>query len=208
MILEDISFPSAHENISYDQTLLELAEQGASGEVLRFWEAKKFFIVLGRISRPEEDIKVEELRKDNIETIRRTSGGGTILQGPGCLNYSLVLSYKRNPFLRNIRKSYEIILNKICNSLKKLHIEAMFKPISDIALYGRKFSGNAQSRKRKYMLHHGTLLYDFPIEMIEKYIKMPKNEPPYRKDRTHDDFLININAAPHDIKQSIVSSFC
>ncbi|MEA3305784.1 MAG: lipoate--protein ligase family protein [Candidatus Omnitrophota bacterium] len=208
MILKDISFPGARENISYDQTLLESAEQGASGEALRFWEAKKFFIVLGRISRPEEDIEAEKLCEDNIETIRRVSGGGTILQGPGCLNYSLVLSYERNPFLRNIRKSYEIILNKICDSLKKLRIEAMFEPISDIALYGRKFSGNAQSRKRKYMLHHGTLLYDFPIEMIGKYIKMPKNEPPYRKGRAHDDFLININAAPRDIKEAIRSSFC
>ena len=208
MILKDISFPNIRENISYDQTLLELAEEGSSGETLRFWEAEKFFIVLGKISSLEEDVKIEETHKDDIEIIRRISGGGTVLQGPGCLNYSLILSYEKNPLLRNIRRSYEIILNKICNSLKRLHIEATFEPISDMALHGRKFSGNAQSRKKRYMLHHGTLLYDFPIDIIEKYIKMPKDEPPYRKNRTHKDFLVNINVSSPDIKQGIISSFC
>jgi len=82
MILKDISFPSAEENIAYDQVLLELAETDSQDEVLRFWEAKKFFIVLGRISKLEEDVKIEEAKKDGVEIIRRISGGGTVLQGP------------------------------------------------------------------------------------------------------------------------------
>jgi len=203
MVLKDISFPSAEENIAYDQTLLESAEAGSSDEVLRFWETEKFFIVLGRISKVEEDVKVEEAKRDGIEIIRRLSGGGTILQGPGCLNYSLILSYERNPLLKNIRKSYEIILNKICNSLKRVKIDAKFEPISDITLDGRKFSGNAQARRRRYILHHGTILYDFPIERIERYLKMPKDTPPYRKNRSHSDFLTNIKVKPYNIKQAI-----
>jgi lipoate-protein ligase A len=207
MILKDIFFPSVEENIAYDRVLLESAEAGSSDEVLRFWEAKNFFIVLGRISKLEEDVKIEEAKKDGVEIIRRMSGGGTVLQGPGCLNYSLILSYERNLLLKDIRKSYEFILNKICDSLKSLKIKAEFEPISDIVLKGRKFSGNAQARKKRYILHHGTILYDFPIEMIEKYLKMPKDEPLYRKGRNHSDFLTNINADPHDIKQAIYSAW-
>lgn len=207
MILQDISFPSIEENIAYDQVLLESAEAGSSDEVLRFWEAKKFFIVLGRISKLEEDVKIEEVKKDGVEIIRRISGGGTVLQGPGCLNYSLILSYERNSSLKDIRKSYKFILNKICNSLKNLNIKPKFEPISDMVLDGRKFSGNAQVRKRRYMLHHGTILHNFSIGMVEKYLKMPKDEPPYRHGRSHSDFLTNINADSCDIKQTIVSSF-
>jgi len=207
MIVKDISFSNAQENVYYDRTLLELAEAGSTGEVLRFWESQNFFIVLGKTSKLEEDIKINEVRKDNLEIIRRASGGGTVLQGPGCLNYSFILSYEKNPLLKNIRKSYEVILNKICDSLNKLGIEAKFEPISDITLNGRKFSGNAQKRYRRYMLHHGTILYNFSIEKIEKYLKMPKDEPPYRKGRSHSDFLVNINAEPHHIKQVISSAF-
>lgn len=207
MIFKDISFPSAPENIAYDQSLLESAERGETGEALRFWEGEFFFIVLGRISKFEEDVKINEAQEDGIEIIRRMSAGGTVLQGQGCLNYSLILSYETNPLLKNIRSSYEFILNKICSSLEKLRIEAKFEPISDIALGGRKFSGNAQARRRRFMLHHGTILYDFPIERIERYLKMPKNEPPHRRSRSHRDFLTNINIDPRKIKEAIMGTF-
>lgn len=207
MILQDITFLTPRENIEYDQTLLESAEAGFQSEVLRFWEAKSFFIVLGKISKLEEDVNIEVAKKDGIEIMRRTSGGGTVLQGPGCLNYSLILSYEGCPSVKNIRQSYEIILNKICLSLAGLGIEAKFEPISDITVAGRKFSGNAQVRKKRYLLHHGTILYNFPIEKIEKYLKMPEEEPPYRQGRSHSEFLTNIRVEPRDIKKVISSVF-
>ncbi|MBL7071018.1 MAG: lipoate--protein ligase family protein [Candidatus Omnitrophica bacterium] len=207
MLIKDISFPNALENVAYDQILLESAEADFSGEVLRFWEPETFFIVLGRISKLEESVNTKEARKDNIEILRRISAGGTVLQGPGCLNYSLILSYERDPLLKNIRKSYGYILNNICDSLGGSGVKATFEPLSDIAFNGKKFSGNAQARRKKYLLHHGTILYDFPIERIEKYIKMPKKEPPYRMGRGHRDFLTNIKAKPDDIKQAISSVF-
>ena len=207
MIAKDISFSSAQENIFYDQALLESAEDGVSEEVLRFWEAERFFIVLGRISKPEDDVKIEEAKKDGIEIVRRPSGGGTVLQGPGCLNYSLILSYKKSPPIKNIRKSYQLILGGICGALKNLNIKAAFEPISDMAVGGRKFSGNAQNRRRRYMLHHGTILYDFPIDMIGRYLTIPKEQPPYRKSRSHLDFLTNINTDPGAIKQAITETF-
>ena len=207
MMVRDISFPTAMENILYDKMLLESAEAGLSGEAIRFWEAEKFFIVLGKISKLQEDVNIEAARKDNIEIVRRISGGGTVIQGPGCLNYSFIFSYQRNPLFKDIRKSYSIILNKICDSLKNLDIEARFEPISDITFYGKKFSGNAQSRKKRYMLHHGTILYDFPLKMVERYLKIPKEQPQYRKGRAHGDFLTNIKADPREIKDKIAQAF-
>jgi len=207
MIIKDISFRNPQENILYDQSLLESAEAGLSGEVLRFWEAEKFFIVLGRISKLEDDVKIKKSHEDEIEIIRRSSGGGTVLQGPGCLNYSFILSYEKNPLLRNIRKSYEFILGRICGAFQKLDIGAKFEGISDITVCGKKFSGNAQARKRKYMLHHGTILYDFPMEKIEKYLALPGEQPLYRENRKHVDFLTNITADPAAVKEAIISAF-
>ena len=207
MIIRDITFKDASENIFYDQILLQSAEDGKSGEVLRFWESKEFFVVLGRISRVKDDVKLDEVHNKHTRIIRRISGGGAVLQGPGCLNYALVLSFEVNPLLRNIRKSYEFILGKICRALNKLNVKVEFEPVSDIAVGGRKFSGNAQARKRKYMLHHGTILYKFPLELMEEYLTMPKDQPPYRKGRSHKDFLANINLDPWDIKQAIASEF-
>ena len=207
MLVKDISFSSAEENILYDEKLLDLAEDDLSSEALRFWEAADFFVVLGRISKPESEIETAEAARDNIKIIRRHSAGGTVLEGPGCLNYSLVLSFAQRPMLKDIRKSYEIILGEICASFSNIGVNAKFEPLSDMVVSGRKFSGNAQWRRKKYMLHHGTILYNFPIERIEKYIKMPPVEPPYRKGRSHSEFLTNVNISAAAIKKCIEKAF-
>src|SRR3989338_2273939 len=110
MVLKDISFPSPQENILFDEALLALAEQGKGGEVLRFWESLTTFIVLGRIGKVEEDIYIENVARDEVMVLRRSSGGGTVVQGKGCLNFSLILVKDRDPSLNDLRKSYRDIL--------------------------------------------------------------------------------------------------
>ncbi len=203
MLIKDISFSSAEENIAYDEKLLDLAEKGLSNEALRFWEAQYFFIVLGRVSKSEIDVNTAAVDRDSVKIIRRRSGGGTVLQGPGCLNYSLILSLEKRPEIRDIKRSYEFIIGKICGAFNSAGVKAEFQPLSDMALSGRKFSGNAQWRRKKYILHHGTILYNFPIGMIGKYLKMPPYAPPYRKGRSHSEFLTNVKIPPADIRKVI-----
>ncbi|MFH0839546.1 MAG: lipoate--protein ligase family protein [Candidatus Omnitrophota bacterium] len=203
MIAKDISFASVEENIRYDESLLECAENGIGGETLRFWEGKDISIVLGRACKEELEIKKSEARDDGVKIAKRMSGGGTVLQGPGCLNYALVLSLENRPELKDIKRSYQIILERICTAFSRIGVKAEFEPISDVTTGGRKFSGNAQWRRKKYMLHHGTVLYDFPIDKIEQYLKMPPVEPPYRKGRSHSEFLCNVGLKRPEIKNVI-----
>jgi len=209
MILKDISFQSPQENITYDDVLLYLAEQGQQGEVLRFWESPDYFVVLGRIGKEKEDVKIDEVDKDHIPILRRSSGGGTVLQGKGCLNYSLVLSKELDPQIADLRKSYQVTLGKVIGALKRVGIESKFCPTSDIALTGnnKKISGNAQKRSKKFILHHGTILYDFDLKKIEHYLTIPKDIPEYRQGRSHLDFVANISVPADDIKKEIKQIF-
>ena len=205
MIVKDISFLTPQENILFDDVLLHLAEGGQGEEVLRFWESKELFIVLGRISRAEEDLFVEHIVEDDIPVLRRSSGGGTVLQGKGCLNYSLILSKDSHPAINDLRRSYQFILGKIISALKNTGIETVFLPISDIALVDnqKKISGNAQKRGKKFILHHGTVLYNFDLVKIERYLKLPKSVPEYRRGRSHKEFVTNVSAEGIKIKENI-----
>lgn len=203
MIVKNISFASIEENIRYDEDLLKRAEKGLGGEILRFWETADISIVLGRACREEPEINGKEAAEDGVKIVRRMSGGGTVLQGPGCLNYSLVLSFEKRPELKDIKRSYRLILKRICGAFGRIGIKAEFEPVSDMALGGKKFSGSAQWRQKRYMLHHGTVLYDFPIEKIERYLKMPPAEPLYRKGRSHGEFLRNIGVKAAEIRRAI-----
>lgn len=198
---KNISFSSPNENILFDDVLLTLAEQGKIGNTLRLWESPVYFAVLGRTGKAEEDLKVQVLQEDAVSVLRRASGGGTVLQGPGCLNFSFILSKADNHELSDLRRSYHIILEGVLALLKNLGVNAVFRPISDLALEKneKKFSGNAQRRGRNFILHHGTILYDFDLGLISRYLTMPRDIPDYRKGRIHEDFVTNIAVSKRDL---------
>lgn len=209
MLLKDLPFNTPEENILFDEVLLHLAEQGRAQEILRFWESPQTFIVLGKTSVLEEDVLFECARRENIPILRRSSGGGTVVQGKGCLNFSLILSKQSHPALNDLGKSYAYILGKVIEALAYLKIDAVFKPISDLALRSseKKFSGNAQHRGRNFILHHGTILYDFDLGVIERFLKMPQKVPEYRLGRTHSDFVTNIPSNAQEIKSAFKKVF-
>ena len=209
MTVKDISFPTPQENILFDDVLFSLAESGQGHEVLRFWESREPFIIMGKISKVIDDLNIDEVMQDKIPVLRRSSGGGTVAQGVGCINYCAVLSKDKNVALRAIRSSYDYILGKIVASFKKFGINSVFKPISDIATADgeRKFSGNAQRRGRKFIMHHGTVLYNFCVSDVERYLRIPKHIPEYRLERGHGDFLTNINLKSDDIKSVLIDAF-
>src|SRR5512146_2424258 len=89
-------------NLALDEALLDAAVEGQlPGEVLRLWEPAEFFVVLGRSSKVAE-VHAAACRQDNVAVLRRPSGGATILTGPGCLMYAVLLDAERRPELRSV----------------------------------------------------------------------------------------------------------
>jgi lipoate-protein ligase A len=78
---------------------------------------------------------------------------------------------------------------------------------SDLTIERHKFSGNAQHRKRRFLLFHGTFLLHFDIELVESLLPLPSRCPAYRQNRPHKDFLRNLNIAPHIIKETLQKSW-
>ncbi len=193
----------------FDDILLHLAEQGQSGEVLRFWESPAVCVVLGRTGKPEKDLWREAIDRDGVQVYRRSSGGGTVLQGPGCLNYALILDKESDPRLQDIRKSYEVILGQVIRVLFSCGIRAEFRPVSDLVLPEKemKFSGNAQRRGKRFILHHGTLLYDFPLDLIQRYLQPPEDAPDYRQGRAHQEFVTNLPVSREGVKTAFIQHF-
>jgi lipoate---protein ligase len=78
---------------------------------------------------------------------------------------------------------------------------------TDLALGGRKFSGNAQRRKRRALLFHGTFLWGFDLSLVGRFLKFPSRQPDYREGRSHDDFLTNLPLSPALLKQALAEAW-
>jgi lipoate-protein ligase A len=199
----DRTLPSLAENVALDEALLLAAESGDGGEVLRFWEWPFPAVVLGSGSRLAEEVNETACLSDGVPIVRRSSGGGTVLLGSGCLLYTLVLSYERAPDLTDVRRSYRFILGRIAQSLSEDVGPLEPAGISDLAFAGRKVSGTAQQRKRSFLLHHGTLLYDMDLSQIARYLREPLRQPEYRGGRPHLAFVANLPLRGEEIKQRL-----
>jgi lipoate-protein ligase A len=79
--------------------------------------------------------------------------------------------------------------------------------ISDLALGGRKFSGNSVRCKHDHLLYHGTLLYDFDLALIDRLLQMPPRQPDYRAGRPHVEFLMNLPLQAADLKRVLAGEF-
>jgi lipoate-protein ligase A len=68
-------------------------------------------------------------------------------------------------------------------------------------------SGNAQQRKRNYLLHHGTLLYDFDPAISERYLRIPARQPEYRQQRRDSAFLTNLPLKREELASRLRQAF-
>jgi lipoate-protein ligase A len=202
------SFPSPEENVAWDEALVEIADraslvEGDSSpcselEVLRVWQFDAPTVVIGRGSRVNDEVYLERCLEDGVPVLRRASGGSTIIAGPGCLMYSVLISYQKRPAWRGLDVAHEGVMSKVAMATQ-MALNAFHIPLTidmqgtcDLTIQGQKFSGNALRCKRNTMLYHGTILISMPLDWIDRYLREPPRQPDYREKRTHRSFVRNL----------------
>jgi lipoate-protein ligase A len=216
--LLDLTLGTPEENLALDEALLLEAERAAAEtaadggaasataiETLRLWESPTYFVAVGVSGRLGDEVRMEACRADRVPFLRRASGGGTVLQGPGCLSFALVLALEDAPALLDIHASYDAILSRVAAALGVPGV--LRRGISDLVAGDLKFSGNAQKRKRRTLLHHGTVLYDFDLARIERYLAEPPAQPEYRRGRPHRSFVANVPLSAAEIRTRLARAW-
>src|SRR5688572_20397337 len=137
MLLLDLTLPTAAENIALDEALLDsVDDEPAAPELLRLWECPEYAVVLGRSCKVANEVNLRECAADRIPIFRRTSGGGTVVIGPGCLMYSLRLSYQQRLHLRMLDQAHREVLTTTAAAINKLLGDETVMPrgTSDLAI--------------------------------------------------------------------------
>lgn len=205
----EVTLPTPAENLALDEALLyQINEQDSAG-CLRLWEVDQYAVILGSSNQVAENVNVAQCRADGIPVLRRCTGGGTVLLGPGCFVFSLFLRIIADQHLAGIEATTRAILDQVSAALEQKHpgLKIVLEGISDLTIEGRKFSGNSQRWLTTTLLHHGTILYDFDLSLIPRYLSSPEREPEYRSHRDHLDFVTNYPATKQDLKQLFIETW-
>ena len=181
------SFSLPEENILFDDELLGVVSDDIPF-IFRIWESNSHFIVKG-LGCPDADVDWDEADKLGIPVLKRRSGGGTVVQGPGCMNYAAIFFAPEPP---KVIEAFDMVLGGLMIALSRCGISANKQGICDLCIGNKKFSGNAQRRKQDRFYVHGTILYSFDIGLVDKILNMPSKEPDYRGNRPHGEFILNL----------------
>jgi len=123
-------------------------------------------VVIGRMQNPYKEANLKYLFDNNIHLARRRSGGGTVYQDLGNLNYSFVQS--RDALDKKLHAKV------ICDALEKeFDVPVSSNDRGDVLLDGRKTSGCAQRITGTRSYHHGTLLVRSNLNELWKCISAP-----------------------------------
>jgi len=211
MTLLDLTLPSPAENLALEETLLDAAETSQSDEVLRFWESSTHFVVVGYANKVASEVNITACEAKRIPILRRCSGGGTVVQGPGCLNYAVILRITEDGPTRSISAANQYIMERvragIQSAISNRPSAISIQGHTDLALNNLKFSGNAQRRRKNFLLFHGSLLLNFNLPLISELLNMPSLQPDYRDGRAHEEFITNLDLPVETVKQALATEW-
>lgn len=202
-----ITLETAAQNLALDEILLRQVDESPSRAILRTWEPDEHFVVVGRSNQVETEVDVAQCRAEGIPIFRRSSGGGAVLVGPGCLAYALALPLTPELKALGVAVVTRMVMETIASRLKSVLPEVAVRGTSDLVVNDRKFSGNSQRWLKHAFLHHGTVLYDFDLARIGRALKSPSRQPDYRTGRPHSDFVMNVPVPRDVVLNSLVSAW-
>ena len=191
---------SAFTNMAIDRAVLVVNSEGKVPPTVRFFTWKPSAISIGYFQSLEEEVDLEICQKYGIDYVRRITGGGAVFHDQE-LTYSIVIPESHSQIPKNIIESYSRICGAIMRGLKLLGIESRYAPINDIVTNGKKISGNAQTRKLKTVLQHGTVLIDVDVDKMFSLLKVPN-------EKIKDKLIADIKQRVTSVKQVLGKDIC
>ena len=186
-------------NMAIDKAVLVSNSNKKVLPTVRFYTWKPPTISIGYFQSLEEEIDLNNCKEFGVDYVRRITGGGAVFHEEE-LTYSIIIPESHPQIPKNIMESYGRICGAVIKGLKNLGIESEYKPINDIITSGKKISGNAQTRKMKTVLQHGTVLTDVDVDKMFSLLKVPNEKI---KDKLIADVKERVTSIKHVLGREI-----
>jgi lipoate-protein ligase A len=164
-------------------------------------------VIVGKHQNTIEEINQEYVKENNIKVVRRLSGGGAVYHDLGNLNFTFIVSEEGTEHF-----DFKTFTRPLVEALQSMGVNAEFNSRNDIAIDGKKFSGNSQYARRGRILHHGTILFNSKLATIQSALNVKKDKIESKGVKSVKSRVTNIadylsdNYTLHDFKKALVAA--
>lgn len=169
MIYLESTSNSPYFNLALEQYVFDNLSK--SQDCFMLWQNANA-IIIGKHQNAIEEINTDFVQEHDIKVVRRLSGGGAVYHDLGNLNYTFITNDDRNENL-----DFAFFSQPLIHTLNKLGICSKISGRNDVTIDGCKISGTAQYKKNNRILHHGTILFNSDISILNQALKAKSKAP-------------------------------
>lgn len=148
-------------NLGFDEYFLDHI---GPEDMLLYFYVNRSAVIIGRGQNPWAECNLSAMQRDDVQLVRRITGGGAVFHDEGNLNFSFIAGEA----IYDVRRQLGMILSAV----RALGIDCEFTGRNDLLADGRKFSGSAFCRRKKIHQHHGTLLVNSDLSRLQNYLNV------------------------------------
>ena len=209
----DTDCGNSRKHFSFGKAMVDHHKQSKQPDTLRFMHFKPT-VILGRHQVLHDEVNVDYCLNNNIQIVRRLTGGGAVFLDPGQLAWELCVS-KKNIGSGDLSEITKILCGAAAGGLNKLNIDAKFRPRNDLEVDGRKVGGTGGFFDGDTLFFQGGALVDMDVENMKASLNIPVPKLSKRNLESAGDRVITVRellgpdtpALPL-FKEALVESVC
>jgi len=149
----------------FNLALEEYFLKSSRHEIFILWQNEPC-VVVGKHQNALAEINKGFVKNNHIKVARRLSGGGTVFHDLGNLNFTYIMNGSEGKMINFIKYTDDIL-----EVLNNLGVAAYRNHRNDLVINNKKISGNAEHIFKNRVIHHGTLLFNADLSLLEDSIK-------------------------------------
>jgi lipoate-protein ligase A len=169
-----------------------------TGDDMMVWRPDKKYIILGQSNSPEMSLIAENVIADKIAVTKRPTGGEAVVLTPQMAVLTVAREFNE---MKNSKDFFGEVNTMIIDALTDLGVRGLgTKGISDITIGNRKILGSSMHRRERRLVYHAVLNIGEDPGLFERYLRHPRREPKYRRNRSHSEFVTSLKNEGYKVK--------
>jgi lipoate---protein ligase len=197
----ETDFNDSRMHISYGQAMVDQHQQGLQPDTLRFMRFNPS-VLIGRHQVLNDEVNIDYCQKNNIQIVRRITGGGAIYIDSGQLGWELAIS-KKNIGSGQLSEITKILCEAAAKGLGKLNIDAKFRPRNDLEVDGRKIAGTGGFFDGDTLFFQAGALVDMDVNHMTSSLNIPAAKLNKRNIKSGSDRVVTVRELLGDKTPSI-----